>query len=177
MCQEMQRLACRSAPYKEAYIQYMEGVHELSTKIETTITSVEASRMGKGRIGASSGAASCGYGVASSQDVLDDTQCIAKFTPSQLLILDPNLSQTKGRTKDAKGKEIAHSSGRIKSSIETATHGRKRLCRSCNKLVNHDKRNCPFNPNSKRKKQLVQSKGSDDDDDDEEMDDAISIHD
>ncbi|GAB2296390.1 hypothetical protein Dimus_030511, partial [Dionaea muscipula] len=161
----------------EAYLQYIEGVQDLFVKIEATITSVKASRMGKGLISAFSGAASCGYNVVSSQDVAEDgTQLDAGFNPSQLCILDLNLSQTKGRKKDARGKEVAHSSGHIKSGIEMATQGRKRLCRSCNKLVNHDKRNCPLNPNSKRRKQLIQSE-DDDEEEEEEMDYADIIND
>ncbi|GAB2301286.1 hypothetical protein Dimus_035319 [Dionaea muscipula] len=35
--------------------------------------------------------------------------------PQSTLVLDPNISQTKGRKKDAKGKEVAVPSGHIKS--------------------------------------------------------------
>ncbi|GAB2290810.1 hypothetical protein Dimus_025078, partial [Dionaea muscipula] len=110
-----------AAPYNAAYIQYIEGVQDLSIKIDATITFVEASRIGEGFIGAFSCAAACGYDVAPSQAIVDE------FTPSQLFILDPNMSQTKGRKNDVKGKEITHCTGRIKSGIEMDTQGRKKI--------------------------------------------------
>ncbi|GAB2285592.1 hypothetical protein Dimus_020038 [Dionaea muscipula] len=92
----------------------------------------------------------------------------------EILILDPRLSQTKGRKKDAKGKVVTHSSDRIKSGIEIATQGRKRLCRSCNKRVTHDKRNCPLNPMSKQNKQSQINEDSDEEDGNLEIEDANS---
>ncbi|KAG5534065.1 hypothetical protein RHGRI_022264 [Rhododendron griersonianum] len=52
--------------------------------------------------------------------------------PSQVLLSDPNISQTKGRKKDVKKKDAIIHSGRLKSG--------------------HDKRTCPSNPMSKTHK-------------------------
>ena len=53
-------------------------------------------------------------------------------------ILDPIISQTKGRKK----------AERFKSGFETSTSNKPmRMCGSCGKIgVNHDKRNCPSKP-------------------------------
>ncbi|GAB2285482.1 hypothetical protein Dimus_019931 [Dionaea muscipula] len=67
-----------------------------------------------------------------------------------VMILDPNLSQTKGRKRDGKGKEVV-ASGRLKSGLELSTNKRKRKCNCCGKMTRHDKRNCPENPNAKKK--------------------------
>ncbi|KAH7849128.1 hypothetical protein Vadar_013361 [Vaccinium darrowii] len=78
----------------------------------------------------------------------DDLQSIE---PSQILLLDPNISQTKGRKKDAKGKDASIHSVRLKSGIELALHKKKRKCHLCQNL-GHDKRTCPLNPMSKTNK-------------------------
>ncbi|GAB2295382.1 hypothetical protein Dimus_029555 [Dionaea muscipula] len=67
-----------------------------------------------------------------------------------VMLLDPNLSQTKGRKRDGKGKEVV-ASGRLKSGLELSTNKRKRKCNCCGKMTRHDKRNCPENPNAKKK--------------------------
>jgi hypothetical protein len=74
----------------------------------------------------------------------------------EVLLLNPNISQTKGRKKEVKvyNKEVKVCNGgtsgsRIRGGLETsiakankAKTGRR--CTSCNKVgVNHDKRNCP----------------------------------
>ena len=64
---------------------------------------------------------------------------ISSFQP---LLLDPNISQTKGRKKDV------NNTGRIKSGIELALGKKKRKCNSSGKL-GHDKRICPLNPSRK----------------------------
>ncbi|KAG5534067.1 hypothetical protein RHGRI_022264 [Rhododendron griersonianum] len=71
--------------------------------------------------------------------------------PSQVLLSDPNISQTKGRKKDVKKKDAIIHSGRLKSGIELALNKKKRKCHLCNKL-GHDKRTCPSNPMSKTHK-------------------------
>ena len=68
--------------------------------------------------------------------------------PSQILISDPNISQTKGRKKDATGKGVSIQFGRLKSGIEMALNKKKRKCNLCKKM-RHDKRTCPENPMSK----------------------------
>ncbi|GAB2291911.1 hypothetical protein Dimus_026161 [Dionaea muscipula] len=67
-----------------------------------------------------------------------------------VMLLDPNLSQTKGRKRDGKGKEVV-ASGRLKSGLELSTNKRKRKCNCCGKRMRHDKRNCPENPIAKKK--------------------------
>ncbi|GAB2295027.1 hypothetical protein Dimus_029214, partial [Dionaea muscipula] len=89
MCQEMTRLACRSAPFNETYVAYMEGVKYTSEKVEAAMKNVMLNRASRGATM-----------VASNEpEVNSDTHL------SQIKILDPNVSQTKGRKKDAKGKE------------------------------------------------------------------------
>ncbi|KAL5831747.1 hypothetical protein ACOSQ4_017101 [Xanthoceras sorbifolium] len=71
----------------------------------------------------------------------DDPGTQIHSSPS--LLLDPNISQTKGRKKDNKN------SGRLKSGIELAFNKKKRQCALCRKF-GHDKRICASNP--KRRK-------------------------
>ncbi|KAG5539891.1 hypothetical protein RHGRI_020196 [Rhododendron griersonianum] len=59
---------------------------------------------------------------------------------TQVLLLDPNISQTKGRKKDVKGKDATIHSGRLKSGIEFALNKKKRKCNLC-KGIGHDKSN------------------------------------
>ncbi|KAF9598490.1 hypothetical protein IFM89_027924 [Coptis chinensis] len=72
---------------------------------------------------------------------------------SQVLLMTPNISQTKGRKKEVK---VYKSSTRIKGGLEKgiakATKGKTSTrCTSCNQVgVNHDKRNCLQNPNRKK---------------------------
>ncbi|KAF9624481.1 hypothetical protein IFM89_011524, partial [Coptis chinensis] len=72
--------------------------------------------------------------------------------PSQVLLLNPNISQTKGRKKVVKIYKKTKDSGRIKGGLEQACAKAKakteRRCTYCNKVgVNHDRRNCLENPN------------------------------
>ncbi|GAB2272689.1 hypothetical protein Dimus_007511 [Dionaea muscipula] len=85
------------------------------------------------------------------------------------IILDPLLSQTKGRKRDARGKEVTNSSTRIKSGLELATNKRKRNCRCCGELVAHDTRTCPQNPKNLQKNK--EGDGASDDDTNEDEDD------
>ncbi|KAF9612961.1 hypothetical protein IFM89_004664 [Coptis chinensis] len=72
---------------------------------------------------------------------------------SQVLLMNPNISQTKRRKKEVK---VYKSSTRIKGGLEKdiakASKGKTgRRCTSCNQVgVNHDKRNCSQNPNRKK---------------------------
>ncbi|GAB2282847.1 hypothetical protein Dimus_017383 [Dionaea muscipula] len=119
----------------------MEGVKYTSDKVEVAIKSVMSNR-----VGATS--------VAS--NALNES--IANLD-GQMKILDPNVSQTKGRKKDAKAKGKVHASGRMKSSIELNTQKKKRLCGCCKKMKRHDKRNCPENPKNINKRSIESSKG------------------
>ncbi|KAG5515901.1 hypothetical protein RHGRI_036819 [Rhododendron griersonianum] len=82
---------------------------------------------------------------------------------TQVLLLDPNISQTKGRKKDVKGKNDTIHSGRLKSGIELALNKKKRKCNLC-KGIRHDKRTCPENPTSKANKALEAEAQSSDSD-------------
>ncbi|GAB2294660.1 hypothetical protein Dimus_028856 [Dionaea muscipula] len=81
---------------------------------------------------------------------------------SQMKILDPNVSKTKGRKK---GKKIVEGSGRIKSSLELATQKRKRKCNGCGQMARHDIRNCPLNPRTWRKRSIDSPEDEEEDDD------------
>ncbi|KAF9589555.1 hypothetical protein IFM89_025681 [Coptis chinensis] len=75
--------------------------------------------------------------------------------PSQVLLQNPNISQTKGRKKVMKIYKKTKASGRIKGGLEQASQKAKakteRRCTCCNKVgVNHDRQNCPENPNRKK---------------------------
>ncbi|KAJ3676892.1 hypothetical protein LUZ60_002616 [Juncus effusus] len=65
---------------------------------------------------------------------------------SQILISDPNISQTKGRTKDGS----IQSRKRFRSGIESGTSKNKRHYTCCNQLGYHDKRTCPENRGARR---------------------------
>ncbi|GAB2299054.1 hypothetical protein Dimus_033128 [Dionaea muscipula] len=84
---------------------------------------------------------------------------------TELFIQDPNVSQTKGRKRDAKGKEKVQAPGRMKSGLELASIRKKRLCGSCHKYRRHDKRNCPKNPNNRNKGTMKNDSSTEDDDD------------
>ncbi|KAF9597166.1 hypothetical protein IFM89_016154 [Coptis chinensis] len=91
---------------------------------------------------------------------------------SQVLLMNPNISQTKGMKKEVK---VYKSSTRIKGGlgkgITKATKGKTgRRCTSCNQVgVNHDKCNCPQNPN--RKKGIIIDEEIEDVDDHRDVDD------
>ncbi|GAB2292693.1 hypothetical protein Dimus_026930 [Dionaea muscipula] len=90
------------------------------------------------------------------------------------MLLDPNISQTKGRKKDAKGKEDVESSGRLKSGVEVNLGKRKRKCHSCNKVVRHDSRNCPLNQRKRQNSQIGKVL-DDDEDEQQELSEDIEI--
>ncbi|GAB2292719.1 hypothetical protein Dimus_026956 [Dionaea muscipula] len=148
LCKEMTQLACRSAPHEDAYLLCVEGVKELSQKVDALITS----KSGVTKVVA---------------NVNDQPEPSNADMPQ--IILDPLLSQTKGRKRDARGKEVTNSSTRIKSGLELATNKRKRNCRCCGKLVAHDTRTCPQNPKNLQKNK--EGDGASDDDTNEDEDD------
>ncbi|KAF5177927.1 hypothetical protein FRX31_032486 [Thalictrum thalictroides] len=66
---------------------------------------------------------------------------------SQVLLVNPNISQTKGRNKEDKVTD----SLRRKSAMEVAQKKKGRRCNSCGMVnANHDTRTCPKNPNRKK---------------------------
>ncbi|GFZ13157.1 hypothetical protein Acr_23g0015420 [Actinidia rufa] len=124
MCQESIKLACLAAPSNEAYTIYIETMNGLFEKLIKVTSYVPL------------------------MDVCLEKDSVHTTEPSQILILDPNISQTKGRKKDAMGKGSSIQFGRLKSGIEMALNKKKRKCNLCKKL-GHDKRTCPENPMSK----------------------------
>ncbi|KAL5766371.1 hypothetical protein ACOSP7_016988 [Xanthoceras sorbifolium] len=117
-CHQATKLACVAASSNEAYKTYMETLKELSKKLSDV--------------------------YEDQIDVLqkkDDPGTQIHSSPS--LLLDPNISQTKGRKKDNKNL------GRLKSGIELAFNKKKRQYALCRKF-GHDKRICASNP--KRRK-------------------------
>ncbi|KAF9624180.1 hypothetical protein IFM89_008118 [Coptis chinensis] len=92
--------------------------------------------------------------------------------PSQVLLQNPNISQTKGRKKAVNVYKKTKASGRIKGGLEQACAKAKakteRRCTCCNKVgVYHDRRNCLENPN--RKKGPIVDEDEDEDEDDAKM--------
>ncbi|GAB2290218.1 hypothetical protein Dimus_024499 [Dionaea muscipula] len=130
MCQEATRLACRGATYNDFYVAYMETMNGLSDRLDTIIT----------------------LGMSSRTLAREVSEVVSNnLVQSQSLLLDPNISQTKGIKTDTKGKEVATPSGQIKSGIELAIEKRKRMCKSCGQPARHDPRNCPLNTNRRQR--------------------------
>ncbi|BBN68479.1 FAR1-related sequence 5, partial [Prunus dulcis] len=117
MCHRATKLACIAASSNEAYTTSMEAINELSKKLSDNFTQ---------------------HATIPSSIIGDPGS--TNIDSSQLLLLDPNISQTKGRKKDN-----ISSSKRIKSGIELAQNKKKRKCALCKKIAQHDKRNCPSN--------------------------------
>ncbi|GAB2281892.1 hypothetical protein Dimus_016456 [Dionaea muscipula] len=155
-CQELTKLASIAAPSKEAYIILMEGAKELSKKVHDTLKLSSATSLGD------------------STAVPNEPQVNYSSPLSQLMLLDPNISQTKGRKKDAKGKEDVESSGRLKSGVEVNLGKRKRKCHSCNKVARHDSRNCPLNQRKRQNSQIGKVL-DDDEDEQQELSEDIEI--
>ncbi|GAB2292645.1 hypothetical protein Dimus_026882 [Dionaea muscipula] len=86
LCQELMRLAWKSALYNEAYNVCLQGAHGLLKQVGETISYVLENR-----------AASRGH-----SKVPSNVPC-APLAPS--LLLDPHVSQTKGRKKEEEGDE------------------------------------------------------------------------
>ncbi|XP_057505598.1 protein FAR1-RELATED SEQUENCE 5-like [Actinidia eriantha] len=129
MCQESTKLACLAAPSNEAYTIYIETMNGLFEKLIKVTSYVP------------------------SMDVCLEKDNVHTTEPSQILISDPNISQTKGRKKDAMGKAASIQFGRLKSVLEMALNKKKRKYNLCNKF-GHDKRTCPENPMSKTYKDI-----------------------
>ncbi|KAG5531199.1 hypothetical protein RHGRI_025975 [Rhododendron griersonianum] len=140
MCQESTKLACLAAPSYESYKIYIEAMNDLSEKLLKISSYVPPP-----------------INVCHEKDDLHSTE------RTQVLLLDPNISQTKGRKKDVKGKNDTIHSGRLKSGIELALNKKKRKCNLC-KGIGHDKRTCPENPTSKANKALEAEAQSSDSD-------------
>ncbi|KAG5565027.1 hypothetical protein RHGRI_001041 [Rhododendron griersonianum] len=128
MCQESTKLACLAAPSYESYKIYIEAMNDLSEKLLKISSYVPPP-----------------VNVCHEIDDLHSTE------RTELLLLDPNISQTKGRKKNVKGKDSTIHSGRLKSGIELALNKKKRKCNLC-KGIGHDTRTCPENPMSKANK-------------------------
>ncbi|XP_058213949.1 uncharacterized protein LOC131325630 [Rhododendron vialii] len=145
MCQEATKLACLAAPSNEAYTIFIEGMNDLFEKIQ------EVSKVSPIEICAEK-----------------DNEKFTEPSPSQILLLDPNISICKGRKKDVKGKAASTQSERLKSGIEMSLNKKKRKCHMCFQF-GHDKRTCPSNPTSKTNKGFEEdAEGSDSDQEDGE---------
>ncbi|KAI8524516.1 hypothetical protein RHMOL_Rhmol13G0155000 [Rhododendron molle] len=92
-----------------------------------------------------------------------DNEKSIESSRAEILLLDPNISQCKGRKKDVKGKAATIQSERLKSGIEISLNKKKRKCHMCFQF-GHDKRTCPSNPIRKTSKDLEEEiEGSDSD--------------
>ncbi|KAF7145612.1 hypothetical protein RHSIM_Rhsim04G0140500 [Rhododendron simsii] len=141
MCQESTKLAYLAAPSYESYKIYIEVMNDLSEKLLKISSYVPPP-----------------FNVCHEKDDLHSNE------RTQVLLLDPNISQTKGRKKDVMGKDAIIHSGRLKSGIELALNNKKkRKCNLC-KGIGHDKRTCPENPMSKANKALEAEAQSSDSD-------------
>ncbi|KAF7153869.1 hypothetical protein RHSIM_Rhsim01G0173000 [Rhododendron simsii] len=90
-----------------------------------------------------------------------DNEKFIEPSPSQILLLDLNISICKGRKKDVKGKAASTQSERLKNGIEMSLNKKKRKCHMCFQF-GHDKRSCPSNPIRKTNKDLEEeAEGSD----------------
>ncbi|KAG5540466.1 hypothetical protein RHGRI_020619 [Rhododendron griersonianum] len=136
MCQEATKLACLAAPSNEAYTIFIEGMNDLFEKIQkvSKVSPIEI----------------C---------VDKDNEKSIEPSRAEILLLDPNISQCKGRKKDVKGKAATTQSERLKSGIEMSLNKKKRKCHMC-----FDKRTCPSNLVCKTNKDLEEeAEGSDSD--------------
>ncbi|XP_058220878.1 protein FAR1-RELATED SEQUENCE 5-like [Rhododendron vialii] len=86
MCQEATKLACLAALSNEAYIIFLESMNDLFEKIQKV-------------------------SKVSPIEICADKDNEKSIEPSraEILLLDPNISQCKGRKKDVKGKAATHS--------------------------------------------------------------------
>ncbi|GAB2281736.1 hypothetical protein Dimus_016305 [Dionaea muscipula] len=134
----------------------MKGAKELSKKVHDTLKL--------------SSATSLGYSTA----IPNEPQVNCSSPLSQLMLLDPNISQMKGRKKDTKGKEDVESCGRLKSGVEVNLGKRKRKCHSCNKVARQDSRNCPLNLKKRHNSQTSEVL-DDDEDEQQELSEDIEI--
>ncbi|GAB2287855.1 hypothetical protein Dimus_022210 [Dionaea muscipula] len=133
MCQELTKVAGQ-AKSKEAYDFVIETAKVLSIQVEA-LNGSSSARVNLEELA----------GMSTNVE-----EAINAVNVPHVMLLDPNLSQTKGRKRDGKGKEVV-ASGRLKSGLELSTNKRKRKCNCCGKMTRHDKRNCPENPNAKKK--------------------------
>ncbi|GAB2278927.1 hypothetical protein Dimus_013596 [Dionaea muscipula] len=129
MCQHLTKLASSSTPLDEAYAIVMEGANELFEKVQSVIKE--------------SGIRVCTT-VPHGPEAISLKSIVPESTSpegkrsgvlNQPTLLDPNISQTKGRRKAVKGKEVAPSSSRIKSGLELSLQEKQRKCGSYNKLA------------------------------------------
>ncbi|GAB2302088.1 hypothetical protein Dimus_036109, partial [Dionaea muscipula] len=118
MYQETIKLVSFAAPRKDMYLAYMENLKLLTNKLQSMTLNIGAALI-EDVVGKT---VTNDVGEASGQDE-------AQFGTPLSRILDPKVSQTKGRKRGTNGKEIVEASGRIKSGIELATEKNLRKCR------------------------------------------------
>ncbi|GAB2268356.1 hypothetical protein Dimus_003321 [Dionaea muscipula] len=127
------KLAQIAAPHKDMYLAYMENVQQLTNKLQSMALNIGAPMIENIRTTVTN---NVGEASGNANDE-------AQFGTPLSRILDPKVSQTKGRKRGTNGKEIVEASGQIKSGIELATEKNLRKCRVCLQYVRHDSRNCP----------------------------------
>ncbi|KAK9939546.1 hypothetical protein M0R45_016238 [Rubus argutus] len=134
MCRRATTLACHAAPSNEAYTMYMDALDELSKKL------FEVRR-------------------ESTEDVLETQDNVSphdanqdKSKSSEPVLLDPNISKTKGRKKDENNIRKTKSSKRIKGGMELS-QSKQRKCTMCSK-PGHNRLTCPLNPEAKKNKSI-----------------------
>lgn len=131
MCHETSKLACYASSSLEAYTIYMEAIKELSKKLEPVMKKALPNE------------------AASKPPINASENPIDQSTSPPSLLLNPNISQTKGRKKDVKGNENGHGSGRFKSGLELSIKKKQRKCKLCRKS-GHNQRKCPLSSKKRR---------------------------
>lgn len=137
LCHQATKLACIAATSTEGYTLFMDALNEISKKLlklpdqsainkETSATPLDQDD----------------HTMETSASPYNNDLCI-NIPSTQSLLLDPNISKTKGRKKETK------SSGRIKSGAELAMETGKRKCTLCSKS-GHNKQTCSLNPQRRR---------------------------
>ncbi|XP_004292344.1 PREDICTED: protein FAR1-RELATED SEQUENCE 5-like [Fragaria vesca subsp. vesca] len=136
MCHQATKLACIAAHSKEGYTLFMEALNDISKKLSKIPDQPVISKEMSAPINQEDHPV-----METCVSPNRDDPCTNTLS-SQSLLLDPNISKTKGRKKETK------SSGRIKSGVELAMETRKRKCTLCLKS-GHNKKTCSLNSERK----------------------------
>ncbi|KAL5714945.1 hypothetical protein ACHQM5_016839 [Ranunculus cassubicifolius] len=119
LCREATQWACVAYQTEEGYKIFLEGIRELGEKISQ-------------------------LSIAKGENEEAPLMPPSEETPEQpQILLDPNVSQTKGRNKEPKANDKTKTNARYKRPIEVAQEKKGRKCAICQSAQTHDKRNCP----------------------------------